>query len=159
MRSRPPTGKLRDGVEAINDKRALEKLAEIEKSEGKKTRYHVEALMIEAKRVLRAQDATKPDIAEITQGDQRIRKPRQGGRRSFRRRRQGQDRLDVHQQRQVVSHHGEAADAPHPRQDAVQPGRQDDAQRRRRLDGRGLAGAADARLQQLVGAYNRGANI
>ena len=57
--------KLRDGVEAINDKRALEKLAEIEKSEGKKTRYHVEALMIQAKRVLRAQDAATPDLAEI----------------------------------------------------------------------------------------------
>ena len=58
--------KLRDGVEAINDKRALEKLAEIEQSEGKKARYHVEALMINAKRVLRAQNAAKPDIAEIS---------------------------------------------------------------------------------------------
>ena len=58
--------KLRDGVEAINDKRALEKLAEIEQSEGKKARYHVEALMINAKRVLRTQDATNPDIAEIS---------------------------------------------------------------------------------------------
>jgi len=57
--------KLRDGVESINDKRALEKLADIEKSEGKKARYHVEALMIQAKRVLRAQDAATPDLAEI----------------------------------------------------------------------------------------------
>ena len=30
-------------------------------------RYHVEALMIHAKRLLRAEDADKPDIAEITQ--------------------------------------------------------------------------------------------
>jgi hypothetical protein len=37
---------LRAGVEAINDKRALEKLAAIEQSEGKQARYHVEALMI-----------------------------------------------------------------------------------------------------------------
>jgi hypothetical protein len=59
--------KLRGGVEAINDKRALEKLAAIEQSEGKQARYHVEALMIQAKRVLRAQDAAKPDVAEITQ--------------------------------------------------------------------------------------------
>jgi len=34
---------LRSGVEAINDKRALEKLAEIEQKEGKQARYHVEA--------------------------------------------------------------------------------------------------------------------
>jgi len=58
--------KLRDGVEAINDKRALEKLAEIEQSEGRKARYHVEALMINAKRVLRTQDASNPDMAEIS---------------------------------------------------------------------------------------------
>jgi hypothetical protein len=58
--------KLRDNVEAINDKRALEKLAEIEQSEGRKARYHVEAVMINAKRVLRTQDATNPDMAEIS---------------------------------------------------------------------------------------------
>ena len=59
--------KLRSGVEAINDKRALEKLAAIEKDEGRKARYHVEALMIQAKRVARAQDTDKPDLAAITQ--------------------------------------------------------------------------------------------
>jgi hypothetical protein len=57
---------LRGGVEAINDRRAAEKLAEIERSEGRKARYHVEALMIQAKRVLRAQDAATPDVATIT---------------------------------------------------------------------------------------------
>jgi hypothetical protein len=57
---------LRSGVEAINDKRALEKLATIEQSEGKQARYHVEALMIQAKRVLRAEDSDKPDMAAIT---------------------------------------------------------------------------------------------
>jgi len=57
---------LRANVEAINDKRALEKLAAVEQSEGKKARYHVEALMIQAKRVLRAQDTAKPDLATIT---------------------------------------------------------------------------------------------
>ena len=59
--------KLRSGVETINDKRALEKLAAIEKDEGRKARYHVEALMIQAKRVARAQDTDKPDLAAITQ--------------------------------------------------------------------------------------------
>ncbi len=58
---------LRGGVEAINDKRALEKLAAIEQSEGRQARYHVEALMIQAKRLLRAEDGAKPDLAAITQ--------------------------------------------------------------------------------------------
>ncbi len=58
--------KLRAGVEIINDKRAVERLAEIESKEGRKLHYHVEALMIEAKRVLRAQDNDKPDLAAIT---------------------------------------------------------------------------------------------
>lgn len=58
---------LRSGVEAINDKRAVERLAAIEASEGRKARYHVEALMIQAKRVLRTQDTAKPDLAAITQ--------------------------------------------------------------------------------------------
>jgi len=59
--------KLRSGVEAVNDRRALEKLAEIEKSEGRKARYNVEALMIKAKLVLRAENASTPDVAAITQ--------------------------------------------------------------------------------------------
>lgn len=58
--------KLRDGVEAVTDKRALEKLASIEQAEGRKARYHIEALMINAKRVLRAETADKPDLAAIT---------------------------------------------------------------------------------------------
>lgn len=56
-------GSLRSNVEAINDKRVLEKIAAIE---GKQARYHVEALMIQAKRVLRAEDAAKPDVGAIT---------------------------------------------------------------------------------------------
>ncbi len=59
--------RLRAGVEIVNDKRAAEQLAEIERKEGRKARYHVEALMIKAKRVLRTQDTDKPDIAAITQ--------------------------------------------------------------------------------------------
>lgn len=58
---------LRRNVEIINDKRALERLAEIERSEGRKSRYHVEALMIQAKRVLRTQNTDKPDLAAVTQ--------------------------------------------------------------------------------------------
>ena len=59
--------KLRTGIETINDKRAQERLAEIESKEGRKVNYHVAALMIHAKRVLRAETADKPDIATITQ--------------------------------------------------------------------------------------------
>jgi hypothetical protein len=58
---------LRSGVEAINDRRALEKLAAIEASDGRKARYHIEALMIQAKRVMRVEDAAKPDLPAITQ--------------------------------------------------------------------------------------------
>jgi hypothetical protein len=57
---------LRNGVETINDKRAAERLAEIEQKEGKKARYYVQATMIHAKRVLRAQDTEKPDLAALT---------------------------------------------------------------------------------------------
>ncbi len=57
---------LRAGVDAINDKRKLEQLKEIEAKEGKTTHYYVEAVMIDAKRVLRLQDTDKPDIDAIT---------------------------------------------------------------------------------------------
>lgn len=57
---------LRDGVEAINDRRKAEELVAIEAREGRSARYHVAALMIDAKRVLRAEDTTTPDIAAIT---------------------------------------------------------------------------------------------
>ena len=59
--------KLRSGLETIDDRRTAERLAAIERSEGRKARYHVEALMIHAKRVVRTQDTAKPDLAAITQ--------------------------------------------------------------------------------------------
>jgi hypothetical protein len=58
---------LRAGVASINDRRAVERLVSIEQREGKSARYHVEALMIDAKRILRSMEADKPDIAEMTQ--------------------------------------------------------------------------------------------
>lgn len=58
--------KLRTGVEIIQDKRAAERLAEIERTEGRKARYHVEALMIRAKAVLRAHEASPSDLAAVT---------------------------------------------------------------------------------------------
>jgi hypothetical protein len=58
---------LRSNVEIINDKRAADRLAEIEAKDGRKARWHIESLMIHAKRVQRAQNAEKPDLAAITQ--------------------------------------------------------------------------------------------
>jgi hypothetical protein len=58
--------KLRVAVEVINDKRAAEKLAAIEQSEGRKAHYYVEALMIQAKRVLHAEDTASPDLTGMT---------------------------------------------------------------------------------------------
>ncbi len=58
---------LRAGVESINDRRAAERLAAIEQSEGKTARYHVEAVMIAAKRVLRSMETDKPNVAAMTQ--------------------------------------------------------------------------------------------
>ena len=57
--------KLRAGIDVIEDRQAAEKLADIEKTEGRKGRYHVQALMIRAKRVMRAESADPPDIAKI----------------------------------------------------------------------------------------------
>lgn len=58
---------LRAGVESINDRRGAERLAAIEQSEGKTARYHVEAVMIAAKRILRSMETDKPNVAAMTQ--------------------------------------------------------------------------------------------
>lgn len=58
---------LRSGLDALQDKRAVERLAEIESTEGRKERWHIEALMIKAKRVMRSEGANPPDLAGITQ--------------------------------------------------------------------------------------------
>src|SRR4029079_10157312 len=57
---------LRSGVETINDRRALERIAAIEKNEGRTARYHFEVLMVQVKRLYRATDQAKPDVAAIT---------------------------------------------------------------------------------------------
>ena len=59
--------KLRGSIDTLSDKIAVEELAEIEKSEGRKGRYHIQALMIKAKQVLRDENAEgAPDVAKIT---------------------------------------------------------------------------------------------
>lgn len=57
--------RLRGGIEAQQDRRALENLAQIEASEGRKGRYHIEALMIRAKHISRTLDGGR-DLAAIS---------------------------------------------------------------------------------------------
>jgi hypothetical protein len=58
--------RLRDDIDEIQDKQARTRLAEIEKTEGIKDRYHIEAIMLTAKYVMRAQKASPPDIGALT---------------------------------------------------------------------------------------------
>lgn len=57
---------LRNGIDVLQDKQAGEKLAEIERTEGRKERYHIQSLMMQAKRLMRTQKGDKPDLAKIT---------------------------------------------------------------------------------------------
>lgn len=59
--------KLREGIDTIQDKMAAEKLAEIEKAEGRKDRYHIQAIMMRAKHLVGVQTAEKPDVAKVTE--------------------------------------------------------------------------------------------
>lgn len=59
--------KLRAGIDVVQDMLAAEALADIESTEGRKGRYHIQALMMHAKRLMRAQSTEKPDLAKITQ--------------------------------------------------------------------------------------------
>lgn len=59
--------KLRAGIDAVQDRNAAERLAEIESSEGRTAKYHVAALMIAAKRLLRAQSEENPTLPRITE--------------------------------------------------------------------------------------------
>jgi hypothetical protein len=57
--------KLRAGIDIIQDRSAAEKLVEIEKVDGRKGRYHIEVLMLRAKRLVRTQGAEAPDLPKI----------------------------------------------------------------------------------------------
>lgn len=56
---------LRERVDAIDDARAVSKLAAIETSEGRNAHYYIESLMVEAKRVVRTEGVDKPDLDAI----------------------------------------------------------------------------------------------
>jgi hypothetical protein len=57
---------LRDRIDIIQDKMDLEKLAEIEKSEGRKDRYYIQSLMISAKHLMRAQSSEKAKLPKFS---------------------------------------------------------------------------------------------
>lgn len=58
---------LRAGIDAIQDQQAVTQLAEVERSEGKKERYHLQSLMMSAKRMMRAQQGEKAELAKFTE--------------------------------------------------------------------------------------------
>ncbi|MFN3745328.1 MAG: YiiG family protein [Hyphomicrobiaceae bacterium] len=57
--------RLRAGIDELQDAMAAQRIAEIERTEGIKDRYHVEAVMLSAKRLMRAQTASPPDSKAI----------------------------------------------------------------------------------------------
>ena len=59
--------KLRSGIDVVQDMLAVEELVNIESTEGRNARYHIQALMMHAKRLVRVQSAAKPDLAKITE--------------------------------------------------------------------------------------------
>ncbi len=58
--------KLRTGIDELQDAIAAQRIAEIERTEGIKDNYHIEAVMLSAKRLMRAQTASQQDIKAIT---------------------------------------------------------------------------------------------
>lgn len=59
--------RLRSGIDVVQDMLAVEELVNIESTEGRTARYHIQALMMHAKRLMRVQSADKPDLGKITE--------------------------------------------------------------------------------------------
>ncbi len=57
--------KLRAAVDVIQDRNALAKLAEVESTEGRKAHFYLEAVMLRAKTLLRAEKVAVPDIDKV----------------------------------------------------------------------------------------------
>jgi hypothetical protein len=58
--------KLSNGIDVMQDREAVQKLANIEKAEGRHGRYHIASLMISAKVLVRTQSTAKTNIAAVT---------------------------------------------------------------------------------------------
>ncbi len=59
--------RLRSGIDVVQDMLAVDELVNIESTEGRTARYHIQALMMHAKRQMRVQSADKPDLGKITE--------------------------------------------------------------------------------------------
>jgi hypothetical protein len=57
--------KLRVTIDELQDAMTAQRIAEIERTEGVKDRYHIEAVMLSAKRLMRAQTASQQDVKAI----------------------------------------------------------------------------------------------
>lgn len=58
--------RLRAGVDELQDALAGQRIAEIERTEGLNDRYHIEAVMLSGKRLMRVQTASLPDLAAMS---------------------------------------------------------------------------------------------
>lgn len=58
--------KLRVGIDELQVAMAEQRIAEIERTEGINDRYHIEAVMLSAKRLMRVQSASQPDLAAMS---------------------------------------------------------------------------------------------
>jgi len=58
--------RLRAGIDELQDALAGQRIADIERTEGLNDRYHIEAVMLSAKRLMRLQTASQPDIAAMS---------------------------------------------------------------------------------------------
>ncbi|HRQ26046.1 YiiG family protein [Hyphomicrobium sp.] len=58
---------LRSSIDVLQDMLAVEEIVNIESTEGRKARYHIQALMMHAKRLVRVQNTDKPDLKKITE--------------------------------------------------------------------------------------------
>ncbi len=57
--------KLCKRLDALQEQRSVEQLAEIERTEGRKQAYHVQTVMLGAKRLVRIQTVAKPDVPAV----------------------------------------------------------------------------------------------
>ena len=58
--------RLRAGVDELQDALAGQRIADIERTEGLNDRYHIEAVMLSGKRLMRVQTASPPDLAAMS---------------------------------------------------------------------------------------------
>jgi hypothetical protein len=129
----------------LQDKRALERLAEIESAEGRKERYHIEALMLRAKRVMRTESAAPHDLAKITEAIsdyEAMVKATEEFAVANKGSKIGSSFISASKEFLTT-----AKQLMRTGQVTLQQRRPDDAQFRRRMDGPRLAGAPHARLQ------------